>query len=49
MSLPSDLESDIVKYLRLELGDSEDDPTAIKKRDLKYVGVKKSGRAETHF
>jgi hypothetical protein len=49
MTLPRSIKREIVEYLRLELGEDADDPSAITASDLKYVGARKHGRSEVHF
>lgn len=47
--LPPDIEHQVVEYLRLEFGEDESDPDALKVRDLQYEGKSDSGSMSTHY
>jgi hypothetical protein len=49
MKLPSGIEKEILEYLHLEYGESEDDPDALKLSDLKYEGEHLVDKVVTHF
>lgn len=46
---PPGVERELLEYLHLEFGESEDDPDALQAADLKYVGARQDGQAVLHF
>ena len=45
----SDFEDDIVEYLHLEFGEEAGDPEALKRKELRYVGLFLFEDFPTHF
>jgi len=49
MDLPDSIWEEVASYLRLEFGQSDEDPDSIKPSDLKYAGRRAEGNVMTHF
>ena len=49
VTLPPDVQEEIIDYLHRELGESGDDPEAIRAQDVQYAGEHEIGERFIHF